>query len=57
MPFHICADEILMFMMAVPVIGGFVRLYRAKIHAWFHRAKGSPKSLKPECPHDHKDHS
>jgi hypothetical protein len=32
MPFHICGDEILMLMAALPFIGAFFR----RIHAWYH---------------------
>lgn len=53
MPFHICFDEVLAVMMMFPFVGLFIASHRAKIHAWFHRRKGTPTSLKPECPHDH----
>lgn len=52
---HICADEVIAFMAALPFLGILFRTYRTRIHGWIHRAKGSPKSLKPECPHDHGD--
>lgn len=54
---HICADEIIAFMMMFPFIGMFVRVNRDRIHRWFHRMRGSkPSLLKRECPHEEDQH-
>jgi hypothetical protein len=56
MPFHICADEVIAFMMMFPFIGIFFRTNRDRIHLWFHRMRGTkPVALKRECPHDHEE--
>lgn len=34
---HICMDEVMAFMMAMPFIGMFIRLYRARAHAFAKR--------------------
>lgn len=53
---HICADEIIAFMMLFPFIGAFFRANRDRIHAWFHRVRGAkPSSLKRDCPHDQEE--
>lgn len=53
---HFCLDELLLIMSAIPFVGVMFRVYRDKIHGWFHHKKGeTPKGITTECPHDH-DH-
>jgi len=57
MPFHICADEIIAFMMLFPFVGMFIRTNRDRVHAWFHTARGATRRFfKRECPHDDHEH-
>lgn len=51
MPFHFCADEMLMIMSMIPVIGlGFRR-----IHTWYH-IKFGHKCHEEACDNTHVDH-
>lgn len=49
MPFHFCADELMMLMAAIPFLGVFVR----RLHAWY--LTKFPKH-KANC-HDHRSPS
>jgi hypothetical protein len=51
MPFHFCADEMMMIMAMVPFIGvGFRRM-----HAWYH-LKFKHHCHKSNCNKEHLDH-
>lgn len=52
MPFHFCADEMIMIMAMIPFIGAFFK----KVHLWYHVKFHHHCHIDSKCDKNHVDH-